>query len=260
MQIDLFKRDSINRDCNRIGNQILTRKFELAQSIAPLDEIESNNSKFLVYRDRVHKLINEQKKPIQVGRIKADSHAELELLGIGKYANIYTVVLDFSDTLDFILAEVSGCRQEAIRGMEGYGDISAAFLNYSFDNACDIDMGKFLDVDPELNRFINSIIMKHQREMREAAVRDIAYIVLTDFYEQVTDFLQRAQNYVARAACVELASAQPVYRSKTLTKVILSSNTPIMDNFEIVGENARTTIIPCSYGVFEYAKRLAVMQ
>lgn len=257
MQIDLFKNEAVKQDCNRIGGQIFSRKYKIGHSLEPLDAIESDVAEFLAYRDRVRSLLKRPKCMIQVGNLKSDSYAEIELLGIGEYSKSFTVTIDFSRALDFILSELTMCRQSSIRSMPDYDTVSEALLNYNFDKVGNINFNKFMGLDPYLDLFITSIIKQHSEELKTLSIRETTYSVLTDFYGQVTQFLQDVQNYVARAISIEMPRTQSVYRSKTLSTIILSSNIPVTEEILLKGEHGDTVLSPQSYRMYEYAKKLS---
>ena len=94
-------------------------------------------------------------------------------------------------------------------------------------------------------------------ELKTLSIRETTYSVLTDFYGQVTQFLQDVQNYVARAISIEMPRTQSVYRSKTLSTIILSSNIPVTEEILLKGEHGDTVLSPQSYRMYEYAKKLS---
>lgn len=256
MQIDLFKNDAVNELYNKIGNQIRTRRYKQQYSLDPVDKIESNDKVFLAYRERLHKLALQEKEEHAVSNLKADSHADLELLGIAEYARTYTVVLDFSQTLDFVLSEVTGCKQELIRAIPEYENISYAMFNGDFSSVSNVGFASIMGVDSKLDDFLKRIIIENYDAQDTHDVSDITMMVLFDFYGRITAFIQKMKNYVATALNYCGFSTNIIYRSKTYSSIILTSNTAVKEDILINGEHGSTVITPQNYRMYEYAKRL----
>ena len=84
MQINLFKNDKVNRQYNRMGSQIFTRKYAVKHSedLERFKTIKSENPRFLQYREDVLAALTEEKSMIGVSNLNADSYAKAEMLNI----------------------------------------------------------------------------------------------------------------------------------------------------------------------------------
>lgn len=257
LQIDLFKDTTCTSEAARQGAQIFSRVFKLEYSLDPIDQIESSIPAFQEYRRRLHQLLDSSKETIEVAGLKADSYAELEMIGVGRYSKEYTVIVDFGDKLDFVLAELSGCDSVMVRNMPDYDKISNAFLNYKFEDVANLSFGVFMDLDPELDAYMDSLIaVSSNLNKKVKTTAAVSSYVLLLFYKKITEYVQRIQNYTARAIKQCATPVDIVYRSKTFSKIILSASKPITEKIVLKGTNAETVLDSHSYRRYEYAKIL----
>jgi hypothetical protein len=82
-----------------------------------------------------------------------DSHTILECLGVTTSSRNYSVVIDMSTCLDFVMSMICGCSTESVRKISDYEKKSRALLSLDTDNF-DIHISDFLRKHPKLDKFI----------------------------------------------------------------------------------------------------------
>ena len=85
-----------------MGSQIFTRKCVIRKGLDRFKGLESDNERFLQYRNDVLALLDTDKSMISVSNLTADSHAKAEMLNIADFNKKFVTVIDFSDMLDAI--------------------------------------------------------------------------------------------------------------------------------------------------------------
>ena len=128
MQIDLFSDSMMTRTNNRSVKQIEKRSFSLDVTLATIETKFKEllpEEEFALFRRSVYESINVKREYTGIGTNFCDNKLYLEYLGIGKYAKDYTVIVDLSNCLDYILHRLTGCDPNKIRNIENYdlGDI-----------------------------------------------------------------------------------------------------------------------------------------
>ena len=261
MQINLFKNDKVNRQYNRMGSQIFTRKYAVKHSedLERFKTIKSENPRFLQYREDVLAALTEEKSMIGVSNLTADSYAKAEMLNIAEFNRKFVTVIDFSDALDAILCEIlqCGCDQSLFRGIEDYSKISYALTNYKFNDVDGISLDLLFGIEPHLDTLIREIIASINKDHKDCRVDMQSMYFFVNFYSRLTDKLTSIENYVASVYKYECLGSDAVYRSKTFSKVILTSNVEVNGEIDVVGAYSKSTLPIRTYKPLEYAERMA---
>lgn len=271
MQIDLFKDPDIVSAYVRLGTQIFTRKLKFTRSLEELEKMPYTNKEFVDFKNKIWEQaekvqnFNEEvdtlpnkRKGFTIGDGSFDILAESELLGISQYGKGNTVVIDFSDKLDFVLAVLTGCNPDNIRQMPYYHEISKSLLNYELDNIANLGFDLLFNLDVNLDLWFTALIQKYNNNVTRESVIEDTHKVLYDFYCQLMTQATTIENYTA-AAFKEFSEGECVYRSKTFSKVILSSDTKIDEDITLVHGDYSTKVHVKSYLPFEYPRELGEM-
>lgn len=257
MLIDLFRNNEIDKKSNRTGNQIESRKFQLERSLAPLDEIESDLPEFKKYKEACYGWQGGKREYGDIIGNFYDPWYDLELLGVARYAKSYTVVVDFSECLDIILSVISGCDPQSIRKLKNYSQISKELLNFELTDSTQIPITDLIDLDKELTRWFNELIYAKRSYLCSADLQDAAYSVLFSFYSEILGTLEHMKDYVG-TYLGDLGLPNTVYRSKSKSSILVSTDTRLEQESEIVlryGEYTSTAKCYC-FKPFEYAQLL----
>lgn len=253
--INLF-RDS---DYIRLGSQILVRKFQLDTKLDYLDEMDDGSDKFRKFKNECLKAARDDKYYTEIMGNHCDSKFPLELLGVGAYSKTYTVVVDFAKSLDLVLALLTGCDIKNIRTMENYKLISEQILSYNLkDNSENFSV--FLDLDTKLSQWIYNAIREVDKtrtsdnlDLEEAAQEFFAF-----FYSEISKQLEMVKDYVGANIKTTCPSSNAVYRSKSFTKIIVSSDICIEGKLKLVYKDLNYEVDVHSYKTFEYVERCVI--
>lgn len=257
MLINLFKNEQIIKNSNQLGHQIMTRGFQLDKKLAYLNDIKSESDVFQKYKERCFQTIKEERKYKNLLANNYDSHFQLELLGIAKYTRSHTVVIDLSESLDFLLSILSNCDPESIRKLNNYVKVSKDILNFDLDQSEQIPITDIIDLDRNLSRWFNELTYKKRGSLCTVDLQDAAYSILFSFYSELQSTLERTKDYIG-TYLQKAGLPGSVYRSKSKTAIIVSSDI-ILDKDEVLqlGYNGFTTTVKYyCLKPFEYAERL----
>lgn len=245
MQVNLYSDAAVLNSMDQLSKQIETRRFRVAKDLKPLIEINKE-----LYEKCLRLGNTNREYTFQVGGAK-DSLFVLELLGVGEYCRPYTVVIDFSYALDYILHRLSGCKVENIRKMNNYNEVSFNIMNLNFTKLHNINFSDLFRLDDNLANYLNSLLHKVSAEY--ASHNKIVNEFCLAFYKEIITEVTKLKDYCT----IYLKNAhkdQLVYRSKSYATSILTSNIKIEDEFEIISGTNEIYKIPIkSFSCLEYA-------
>lgn len=260
MRIDLFKNQEVQRHYTRIGNQIITRSYKLLDDCykRKIERMEYNSPKFNEYKKHILELINNpvRKRVDLVGGF-TDPLADLEYLGIGEYCMKYTIIVEFENILDLVLAIMTGCNMSNITKLENYNKISKAVL-FDTEIMKDFNIMDLVKVDPNIeNYFVNIAFecnkMYYQKNLSaDKLAKEVAY----KFYENIMLTLSDIENYTGTAIKYIKKESEAVYRSKTATRIILTSDIKLPNEIELVYGDYVKKVPVLSLERLEYLERI----
>ena len=158
MVIDLFHDDKLNKEFSRADNYINKRSFTLNADIEELKQhlnVNCNKPEFIKFRNEVVKAACSERDCEEFVGSYSDNHFSLELLGLEKNSKKYMVLVDFSESLDYILHLLSHCDMENIRAIPNYTEVSKAFLNGDMDALAKETYSIFIQCDPASNGILS---------------------------------------------------------------------------------------------------------
>lgn len=244
-----------------MGSQIFTRKYAIkhSENLDKLKSIESENDRFLRYRERVLSTLEKEKSSIRVSNLTSDSYACAEVLNIAEFDKKFISIIDFTEILDAILCELlqCGCDQDIFRKIPDYDKVSYALTNYKFDEVGDIKLDTLLGIEPHLDALFMEIAatVSKAHKHRRTDLQSMYFFV--DFFGRITDKLTSIENYVASVYKSVCLGSDAVYRSKTFSKVILTSNVNVNGEIEMIGAYSKSILPIRTYEPLEYAERMA---
>lgn len=249
MQVDLFKNSEIRSNGQRLSPQIETRKCLVEQkALKNLPrEVDGVDSAVLQqFRLHIIELTEKPRQYMHIGSAGSDNLWELEMLGICKYARRYTMVLDFSDALDYILELTFGCDREAIRNIENYQNISKQLMTYNLAESEE----KFGVL------FNNEVMKKVYLRFMSAINNNIALTQLSQderlammvytFYKDVLEKVADLRDYIVSYILCE-NKGDTVFRSKTFSSAIISSSKEYDTSIVINYDGHASYTIPVRY-------------
>ena len=255
MVIDLFSNQYLGRNKNKFSKQIEVRKFKLVDDVEKVREFIkcSDEQKVEDYVSYLKELSEHPREYEFVGPIAGDNLADLEMLGIGAHAMDFTVCIDFSDALDYALKLKYGCTLESVRKIPEYHKVSNAILNNNFTEVEDISFGVLFDISDELNvEFANLL---NQISDESMSIEEKKVFVVYQLYLDIVSTIASVKDYVAAYLCHSYEGQKFVYRSKTTSSIILTTNTRFDEDILLRHKDfGEYTVKARSYAKFEYAK------
>ena len=258
MQVDLFSDAALISESQRLGSQVESRKFTVVKnklSKLPTEVEGFPQSAVEQYNAYINELVGKPRAYLHVGSVGCDNLWELEMLGLGEFSKKYTVCIDFSQALDYAMEIAFNCAREECRKIQNYTSVSRMMMNFDFTGASE-KFGVLFDGSEELSRIYVKILAEINNDVTYAnSTQDekMSYIVFR-FYSSILQTISNIKNYVATALQAE-NRGKIVYRSKTFSTVIMTSDFPI-DEKLILSCNGRKDyeVYIRSYTDFAWAK------
>lgn len=177
------------------------------------------------YKSSIMDAVNKEREYSGIGTNLSDSKLELELLGTGRYSKEYTVVIDMSNCLDYILHRLTGCSMESIRSMKDYDRVSYSLLNLRTDLCPNVNYSVLCNLDPLLDKYIADKYVNLKEQYGDSMSDDEilgewVYYLYLDIYNEVNSI----KSYAMAAIKQEIPSL--VYRSKGFTTFVGSADEP----------------------------------
>ena len=161
--MNLFHDDKLNKEFSRADNYINKRSFTLNADIEELKQhlnVNCNKPEFIKFRNEVVKAACSERDCEEFVGSYSDNHFSLELLGLEKNSKKYMVLVDFSESLDYILHLLSHCDMENIRAIPNYTEVSKAFLNGDMDALAKETYSIFIQCDPALTKYMSDLYLE----------------------------------------------------------------------------------------------------
>lgn len=259
-QVDLFKSGVVKGESSRISGALETRSFKL---IADLDELDKkliyyNAQALHDYKTHLKELVAQGRHYEHVNGYGRDNLFELEALGVGEYCKQYTCILDISDCLDLVLHYLTGCKIESVRNMQDYSKISKAFLNYDFSEIGDIPFDRLFHLDDKMDQYLTKLY-NNITATRTGTTDEMADVV-NALYAGILSKAMDIKDYLIVHKQIHSKKGSFVYRSKSFSASIATSEVPVNDDIEIL-ENGQViySLKMTSYGRFEYVRERVLL-
>lgn len=265
----MFKDADAMRDRNRICNQAFKKIPVLTTSaekiINELNSIQCVDEKFVAYKnqlistlDRPKELISFETVDIEdnvTSKAVADSHFNLETLGVCRYCDTYTVVIDLSNILDLVLHRITGCNPDKVSEMPNYEEFSKALLGFKETANPTLLFRDFITVDTEVSKWINDFIPKYNTDdVNQENAIEKTIMMLAEIQTQIiftlNDFKFYIASHLSQYAGVKI-------RSFDYDRIIVSHFKELDADCTLILDGYKRKINVKSYKKFEYAHALA---
>lgn len=227
MLIKCFEQITTQNEGHRKGKQIQSRAFILEGNLDFLNDYEFDTQEFKDFKERCYIAASMPERKYNNILGSCDSHYELEILGLGKYTKRYVIVIDFADCLDIILAKLTGCSIEAVRELDDYAKVSKDMLTFKLEDSETVPLSSIIGLDQKIKTWFTSLIYANRNSDDSNDLKDTVYNVLYEFYSCVVSTLEDIKDYVAGSLSI---STNTVYRSKSYSSIILTSDSPFPDD------------------------------
>ena len=260
MLIDLFSDSNIIGSINRVTRQIETRPFQFSDSI---DFGEANAS-----QERIGRLIGyyyqmsgtlrsysrlDDGDDNKSSNISLDNMFIFEACGLEKGSADNTVVLDFSESLDYVLHILSNCDMENVRKLDNYSTVSRAIMNMDFDKLATVSLGSLMSLDEKLKKYCMGIL--HKATAEESNEDIILKKLLFTFFKDILSMTALIRDYCALTLRND-TERRYIYRSKSYAAAVLACNTVIDEDLLLKsGRYGDYSMHIKSYKKFEYLEK-----
>lgn len=258
--IDLFSDSNIIGSINRVTRQIETRPFQFSDSI---DFGEANAS-----QERIGRLIGyyyqmsgtprsysrlDDGDDNKSSNISLDNMFIFEACGLEKGSADNTVVLDFSESLDYVLHILSNCDMENIRKLDNYNTVSRAIMNMDFDKLATVSLGSLMSLDEKLKKYCMGILRKATAEESNEDI--ILKKLLFTFFKDILSMTALIRDYCALTLRND-TERRYIYRSKSYAAAVLACNTVIDEDLLLKSDRyGEYSMHIKSYKKFEYLEK-----
>lgn len=254
MQVDLFKNSDVLKTYLRTSKKIETRGFSIRRSLKNIDDVVlcEHPEKLDAYKRRLLALEERGREYSHVGYSGCDNLLELELLGVGAYCKKYTTVFDFSDKLDYVLHRIYGCSTEKVRGIPQYSKVSRAMLNYDFSEVEDVGFDILFNISDKI--FEDFVKISNELSDCTSAEEQLSLTVF-QFYAKLLQVLSNVKDYAVSSITLSQPDKSFVYRSKSFSSSIASSDFPLNEDLVLRQEGFENCVVAVkSYEPFEWLK------
>lgn len=229
LQVNIFDREKL-RTVNRLMNQVYTRKCRISdyyRDLKGLGKYFDDPAELKNYKNKLYNLERSGRKYTCVGTAGSDNMFELESLGIVEYGHGFTLIIDFSLCLDYVLHRAYGCSINSIRSIDGYDEISNAILNKNFSNLdIKITFSLLYNSSKEIRTEVSLLrrMVEETKEIGTSIDSQVSWIMY-QFYSRILSVLSSVKFYTA----VEIASdtflnggRKGIIRSQNFSSVIVT--------------------------------------
>lgn len=249
--VNLFSDSSVLSDFARYSKQITKRQFSLAKDLTPVQDICSNKE----FIDKINKLSTQRREYAQIGDSFSDNLFPLELLGVGKDCREYTVVIDLSDSLDYILHLLTHCDIKKVRSMPNYSEVSSHIMNLEYEKLGNLKFGSLLSLDEKLVEYVQTLVATASEKcnVERAVIEETVFL----FYKNVSEMASRVKEYCILYLKEQYEKGTIVYRSKSYSAVVATSIIPIDLELQLHYDSYSDYSLKVkSYKVYEYARQV----
>lgn len=269
MRINMFDDADVMRDRNRICNQAFKKIPVLTvpapKIIAELNSIQCEDKEFVNYKNQIISVLDQPKELITfesvdiedntTKKVVTDSHFNLETLGVCRYCDQYTIVVDLSDILDLVAHAITGCNPDKVREMPNYSEFSRALLGFREDANSALMFREFIMADTNITKWINDFIPKYNtNDMNQENAIERTIMMLAEIQTQIVFTMNDFKFYIASYMAQYVGSK---IRSFGYDKIIVSHFSRLDGEHSIVLDGYERKIKVESYTRFEYAHKFA---
>lgn len=200
MEIKLYGNPKVNQDSKRANAQVVSRHFHLYTDKKTIQEyiIKQNISDTL--KNKLLNDINSTRNYEKIGWAYCDNLFNLELLGLEQNTREYIILLDFSDSLDYILHLLSHCDMEAVRNIRDYHKISKSMLNYDFSELGEVKFDVFFGIDSNLDKYLDKLYgsVLDLNNYTEMPTEQLLTEYIKMFYSKILKEVSIVKSYIMR--------------------------------------------------------------
>ena len=135
------------------------------------------------------------------------------------------VLVDFSESLDYILHLLSHCDMENIRAIPNYTEVSKAFLNGDMDALAKETYSIFIQCDPALTKYMSDLYLEVLYTYSDNENLLNWYIII--FYKKILEQTRAAKAYIM--SYIRKFDNNFRYKSKTYAASLGTTETEITD-------------------------------
>ena len=238
MQIDLFKDAEATKDMVRLLKQIETRVFRLN---CDKDTVLAQCTEDTAFKEKMESIIDSPREYKSCYQCSYDSHFILEALGIGIDCKKYTVIVDLSDRLDYILHRLTGCPTAKVRALDNYSLISRSILNLDYDSLQSVRLGDIANIDESVASWLTQLLIDLNSETN-LCDREKLDMLLLRFYRSIVQEANRIKNYVIMYIRHKFDNV--IIRSKSVSSVIATTDAEL-DNVCILYDSDNPDFEEC---------------
>lgn len=235
MQIDLFKDLTITRDSNRLLAQVEKRKFALNVPESKMCEVLQSDKDF---KTNILEKLNEGRIYKRAYSVSVDSLFTLEAMGLGTDTKKYTVILDLSDKLDYVLHRLTGCPTSVIRKLPNYPSVSRNIMNLNYSNLTDIKIGDFMKLGDEVCSWFSGMLYDIVNSGDLTDEEAIDNFIL-ELYNNIVAEVDHLKVYIIMALRQQY-SPDFVIRSKSVSSIIATTDSQIDTDLVLIDDNYET--------------------
>lgn len=223
MRIDLFKDRELLKEENRLLAYTEQRTFTLASSKEELENVCGDDSAFL------DELLVTAASPRVYNSIFGnayDSHFILEAMGLEKNTKENIIVVDLSNSLDYVLHRLTGCSVESVHKLNNYEAVSRHIMNYNFSALSNVKIKDLAALDLNIAEWIASLLISVSNN--QLSDTEILNMLITKFYRAITIEAQKIRNYIMfylRSTCNDTF----IIKSRSLCSILATTDAEIDD-------------------------------
>jgi hypothetical protein len=249
--INLYKDCNINSSINRITRQIETRQFNLKSHI-DLEKANLTKDEIIPFIAYYNEMCRQKRQYNVIAGGRCDNMFLFEACGLERGSTENTLIVDFSESLDYVLHRLSGCSVQAVRNIPDYSNISKAVMNLQFSKLQGVTMGVFLESDTLLKEYITNLLAEASKkeDNDSEALQQMLYL----FFSNVMYEVSRLKDYCMQYLIKHLDS-KVIYRSKSFAASAASCSSRINMELVLRSDGYDDYVLPLhSYKTLEYLK------
>jgi hypothetical protein len=154
----------------------------------------------------------------------ADSHIEIEKLGVCKYAKPYTTIVSLEDSLDYILHRLCKAEVSNIRSIPNYFEVSRAILKLNYKGMEGLNFNWLMNADGNLARFL---VEMHENTNDDSDNRAGDFV--HEFINRLIQEVSHVTEYISFYYNTLLERDSSVIRSKSFCSFVISTDKKLDD-------------------------------
>lgn len=200
MEIILYGNPKVDSDSKRANAQVISRHFRLYTKREDIQEYLVKQDISDALKKQLITDLGLSRNYKKIGWAYCDNLFYLELLGLEQNTREYTMLLDFSDSLDYILHLLSHCDMNAVRGIPNYHKISRSLLNYDFKDLGSVNFDIFFGIDKNLDQYLQELY-KYVLELhnyKDMSTEELLNEYIKAFYSKILKEVSIVKSYIMR--------------------------------------------------------------